>query len=159
MKYENSQNLPAINISSLVESKLQWLNTQTSAGLAKHSMNLFDNYDKVTKASDMIIDSSLDFVTEQIKVGADCISIGKASQKNQVLSGNSDTVSVIQSGTEADIFKSVESCLKSVNGRCIVSTSCEIPPETSFKILNHIKKQHRRWQSCAENNMEMEDNY
>ncbi len=51
----------------------------------------------------------------------------------QVLSGNSDPVSVIQDGSKDDIFNSIRECLKQTRGRGIVSAGCEITPETSIK--------------------------
>ena len=50
---------------------------------------------------------------------------------NQVLSGKTDPVSVIQDGTPDQIRKSVQDCQAQANGRCIVSAGCEITPGTS----------------------------
>ncbi|MCG2661664.1 MAG: hypothetical protein L6437_15640 [Kiritimatiellae bacterium] len=51
---------------------------------------------------------------------------------NQVLSGKTDPVSVIQDGTPDQILKSVQDCQEQANGRCIVSAGCEITPDTSL---------------------------
>ena len=51
----------------------------------------------------------------------------------QVLSGKSDPVSVLQDGTEKEIFDSVRSCSREAKGRCIVSAGCEITPGTSIE--------------------------
>jgi uroporphyrinogen-III decarboxylase len=52
---------------------------------------------------------------------------------NQVLSGNSDPVSVIQDGDKQRIFNSVQECFRQTKGRGIVSAGCEITPETSIE--------------------------
>ena len=52
---------------------------------------------------------------------------------NQVLSGNSDPVSVIQDGDKKTIFNSVQECFRQTKGQGIVSAGCEITPETSIE--------------------------
>ena len=52
---------------------------------------------------------------------------------DQVFSGNSDPVSIIQNGTEAMIGESVRRCGEEAAGRCIVSAGCEVPPGTSIE--------------------------
>jgi MtaA/CmuA family methyltransferase len=51
--------------------------------------------------------------------------------KNQVLSGKSDPVTVIQDGIPETIKHSVLNDIMQANGRCIVSAGCEITPDTS----------------------------
>jgi uroporphyrinogen decarboxylase len=53
--------------------------------------------------------------------------------EGQVLSGNSDPVSVIQNGSQADIAASVQECFAQTKGRGIVSAGCEITPGTSLE--------------------------
>ena len=55
---------------------------------------------------------------------------------NQVFSGNTDPVSVIQNGTLAQVEASVQSCFTSTKGRGIVSAGCEITPETTVERLS-----------------------
>ncbi len=50
---------------------------------------------------------------------------------NQVLSGKTDPVSVIQDGTPDEILKSAQECQWQAKGRCIISAGCEITPDTS----------------------------
>lgn len=50
---------------------------------------------------------------------------------NQVFSGKSDPVSVIQDGTAKTIQNAVQNDIADAGGRCIVSAGCEITPETS----------------------------
>jgi uroporphyrinogen-III decarboxylase len=54
---------------------------------------------------------------------------------NQVFSGNSDPVSVIQNGTHAQVEASFQSCDVTTQGRGIVSAGCEITPETTVERL------------------------
>jgi uroporphyrinogen decarboxylase len=54
---------------------------------------------------------------------------------NQVFSGNSDPVSVIQNGTLDQVEASVQSCYAATKGRGIVSAGCEITPETTVERL------------------------
>lgn len=165
-------------------------------------LDFLDDPDSVMKAVNVIVESSLDFITHQVEAGAYAIGIGDAfcSQigpalyrqfawegerrmvehihnlgakaklhicgntmailpdmirtgadivdvdhlvtsmaefvpllgPNQVLSGSSDPVSVIQDGTPDQILKSVLDCQKQADGRCIVSAGCEITPDTSL---------------------------
>jgi MtaA/CmuA family methyltransferase len=50
--------------------------------------------------------------------------------EKQVVSGNSDPVSVIRDGNRETIGLSVRKCFKETKGRGIVSAGCEIPPDT-----------------------------
>ena len=50
---------------------------------------------------------------------------------DQVFSGSSDPISIIQNGTEAVIGESVRRCGEEAAGRCIVSAGCEVTPGTS----------------------------
>ena len=78
-----------------------------------------------------------------IKTGADIIDIdhlvpslsvfSPLLSRNQVFSGKSDPVTVIQTGSDELIRQSVVSDFKEANGRCIVSAGCEITPETSVE--------------------------
>ncbi|MCX6303269.1 MAG: hypothetical protein NTW82_13920 [Bacteroidia bacterium] len=52
---------------------------------------------------------------------------------NQVFSGKSDPVTVIQDGSADLIKQSVMTDYKDSNGRCIVSAGCEITPGTTIK--------------------------
>jgi uroporphyrinogen decarboxylase len=62
---------------------------------------------------------------------------------NQVFSGKSDPVSVIQSGSMETIFRSVTSDYIDAGKRCIVSAGCEITPETSVESMNLFKDSAR----------------
>jgi uroporphyrinogen-III decarboxylase len=76
-----------------------------------------------------------------IETGADIIDIDHAVTEmarfapllsaNQVFSGNSDPVSVIQNGSPQTISESVHKACRAAGGRCIVSAGCEITPDTS----------------------------
>ena len=80
---------------------------------------------------------------EMIKTGADIVDVDHLVlsmvpftpllSDDQVLSGNSDPVSVIQDGRREDIENSVRACLQQTNGRGIVSAGCEITPDTSLE--------------------------
>jgi len=80
-----------------------------------------------------------------IETGADIIDVDHAVtamdrfapllSQHQVLSGNSDPVSVIQSGSQKSIIESVRNACRVSNGRCIVSAGCEITPETQTQNL------------------------
>jgi uroporphyrinogen decarboxylase len=80
---------------------------------------------------------------DMIKTGADIVDIDhlvtsmgdfvSLLSKRQVLSGNSDPVSIIRDGTKEKIKESVLHCYKVTNGRGIVSAGCEIPPDTSIE--------------------------
>ena len=50
----------------------------------------------------------------------------------QVFSGKTDPVSVIQNGTPAQILASVRECQAQAGGRVIVSAGCEVPPDTTL---------------------------
>jgi MtaA/CmuA family methyltransferase len=78
-----------------------------------------------------------------IGTGADIIDVdhlvpsmsGFASRlgRNQVFSGKSDPVTVIQDGTKESIQKSVITDFDDSGGRCIVSAGCEITPGTNVE--------------------------
>ena len=77
---------------------------------------------------------------DMIRTGADIVDIDHlvASMgdfipllsEKQVVSGNSDPVSVIRDGTRETIEESVRQCHQVTRGRGIVSGGCEIPPDT-----------------------------
>lgn len=50
----------------------------------------------------------------------------------QVFSGKTDPVSVIQNGTPEQITASVRECSAQASGRVIVSAGCEVPPDTTL---------------------------
>ena len=50
----------------------------------------------------------------------------------QVFSGKTDPVSIIQDGTPAQIAASVRECRVQAGGRVIVSAGCEVPPDTTL---------------------------
>jgi MtaA/CmuA family methyltransferase len=62
----------------------------------------------------------------------------------QVLSGNSDPVSVIRDGNEKIIEESVVHCFQVTNGRGIVSAGCEIPPDTPVENFHAYSKAAHR---------------
>lgn len=78
---------------------------------------------------------------DMIRTGADIIDIDHLVEdigfvlplltENQVVSGNSDPVSIVQNGTPGQLAASVENCFLRTGGRGIVSAGCEITPETS----------------------------
>jgi uroporphyrinogen decarboxylase len=80
---------------------------------------------------------------DMIRTGADIVDIDHLVTSmgdflplfsgKQVLSGNSDPVSIIRDGTRKTIEESVLQCFKVTNGRGIVSAGCEIPPDTSVE--------------------------
>ncbi len=80
---------------------------------------------------------------DMIKTGADIVDVDHLviNMENfvpllgeqQVLSGNSDPVSVLKDGTPQSIKESVESCFEKTKGRGIVSAGCEIPAETPLE--------------------------
>jgi len=87
---------------------------------------------------------------KMIRTGADIIDVdhlvpsmkpfaGDLSQ-NQVFSGKSDPVSIIQDGNPEFITKSVISDFRESNGRCIVSAGCEITPGTSVENMQTFRK-------------------
>lgn len=51
---------------------------------------------------------------------------------NQVFSGQTDPVGIIQDGSKEDIEKSVRTCFHESGGRTITSAGCEITPGTDF---------------------------
>ena len=172
-------------------------------GVSRAAVDILDAPETVSKAIDILVESSLEFITHQVEAGAHAIGIGDAfcSQigsalyrqfawegerrmvehihnlgakaklhicgnatallpdmirtaadivdvdhlvpsmtefvpllgPNQVLSGKSDPVSVIQDGTPNQILKSVQACQAQAGGRCIVSAGCEITPDTSLE--------------------------
>ena len=87
---------------------------------------------------------------DMIKTGADIIDIDHLVTRmedfvpllseQQVFSGNSDPVSIIQDGTSEVIRASVISCFKQTKGRGIVSAGCEIPAETSYENIREYMK-------------------
>lgn len=171
-------------------------------GLSDASLDFYDEPEAVHKALDVITESAIGFITEQVKAGADCIGIGDAfcSQigpvlyrefafdrekkmvehihslgalaklhicgnttglipdmiktgadivdidhlvlsmepfaslpgPQQVFSGNTDPVAVIQNGKEETIRQHVRRCSRESGGRCIVSAGCEVTPGTSL---------------------------
>jgi uroporphyrinogen decarboxylase len=80
---------------------------------------------------------------DMIKTGADIVDVdhlvpsmrdyADLLNSNQVFSGKTDPVSIIQNGSAEDIEQSVRMCHEQSNGRCIVSAGCEITPETSIE--------------------------
>jgi uroporphyrinogen-III decarboxylase len=56
---------------------------------------------------------------------------------HQVVSGNSDPVSVIQNGSDEALMESVFSCFSCSGGRGIISAGCEITPETSVERMRY----------------------
>jgi MtaA/CmuA family methyltransferase len=87
---------------------------------------------------------------DMIKTGADIIDVdhlvgsmepfADLLGNEQVFSGNSDPVSIIQDGSRKTIAESIINCHNQTKGRCIVSAGCEITPETSinnFKIYQN----------------------
>jgi uroporphyrinogen decarboxylase len=174
-------------------------------GLTNAAMDFYDNPDAVHAALDVITDSAMEFITAQIKAGADCIGIGDAfcSQigpdlyrefafdrekrmvnhihslgavaklhicgntsalipdmiktganildidhlvptagmaafalllgPDQVFSGNSDPVSVIQNSSRPVIQNDVRRCYDETSGRCIISAGCEVTPGTTIE--------------------------
>lgn len=82
-------------------------------------------------------------IPDMIKTGANIIDVDHLVPSmapfaallgpNQVFSGNTDPVSVIQNGTPDAICASVKRCQAEAGGRCIVSAGCEVPPGTSIE--------------------------
>jgi uroporphyrinogen-III decarboxylase len=78
-----------------------------------------------------------------IQTGADIIDIdhlvpsmkefASILRRNQVFSGKSDPVTVIQDGSPELIRQSVNEDYINTGGRCIVSAGCEITPGTSVE--------------------------
>lgn len=170
-------------------------------GLSNAALDFYDEPETVHRILDIITDSAMGLITEQVKAGADCIGIGDAfcsqigpvlyrefafeREKrlvdhihslgamaklhicgntsslipdmiktganiididhlvpsmapfagllgwNQVFSGSSDPVTVIQNGNDAVINEGVRRCREESQGRCIVSAGCEVTPGTS----------------------------
>jgi len=79
---------------------------------------------------------------DMIRTGADIIDVDHLVPsmaefvgllgKEQIFSGKSDPVSVIQDGDARLIENSVRECNAQTKGRCIVSAGCEITPGTSI---------------------------
>ena len=98
-------------------------------------------HDLGAKAKLHICGNTQAILGDMIRTGADIVDVdhlvpGMAEfapllGPNQVLSGKTDPVSVIQDGTPGQIRKSVQDCQAQANGRCIVSAGCEITPGTS----------------------------
>jgi uroporphyrinogen decarboxylase len=82
---------------------------------------------------------------EMILTGADIIDVDhlagsmehyvKLLSANQVFSGNSDPVSVIQNGTDEELTENVRLCFKHTGRKGVVSAGCEITPDTTVKRL------------------------
>ena len=80
---------------------------------------------------------------EMIRTGADIVDIDHLVERmddfvplltdHQVVSGNSDPVSVVQNGSTEQLAESVERCFYLTGGRGIVSAGCEITPETTIE--------------------------
>ncbi len=78
---------------------------------------------------------------DMIRTGADIIDIDHLVERmedlipllsvNQVVSGNSDPVSVVQNGSREQLEANVERCFHLTAGRGIVSAGCEITPGTT----------------------------
>ena len=179
-------------------------------GVSTAAMDFLDDPETVLKAIDVIVESSLDFITHQVAAGAHaigigdafCSQIGPASYRkfawegerrmiehihnlgakaklhicgnttallpdmirtgadivdvdhlvpstaefvhllgpNQVLSGSSDPVRIIQDGTPDQILASVKKEQEQASGRCIVSAGCEITPDTSEENLRAFRE-------------------
>ena len=83
---------------------------------------------------------------DMISTGADIVDIDHLVERmedfiplltgNQVVSGNSDPVSVVQDGTFEALAKSVEQCFRATRGRGIVSAGCEITPGTTVERMH-----------------------
>lgn len=85
-----------------------------------------------------------------IETGADIIDIdhlvpsmssyASMLKKNQVFSGKSDPVTVIQDGSSEGIISSVKNDFNETGGRCIVSAGCEITPGTAVEKMKIFGK-------------------
>ncbi len=60
--------------------------------------------------------------------------------QNQVFSGKSDPVTVIQDGNEEKILHSVQNDFRDSGKRCIVSAGCEITPGTTAENMKTFRK-------------------
>lgn len=74
-------------------------------------------------------------IDHQVTNMAECASL---LGDNQVFSGKSDPVTVIQDGTVSDIETSVQIDYTQAQGRCIVSAGCEITPGTSIENMQAL---------------------
>ncbi|MCF7791900.1 MAG: uroporphyrinogen decarboxylase family protein [Victivallales bacterium] len=87
---------------------------------------------------------------DMIKTGADIIDVDhlvgsmkpykKYLGEQQVFSGNTDPVRVIQDGEPDEIINSVKGCFGQTAGRTIISAGCEITPETKIENLKVYSK-------------------
>lgn len=64
----------------------------------------------------------------------------------QVFSGKSDPVTVIQEGSEAEIYRSTGADHTNTGKRCIVSAGCEITPGTSEEKMRYFANSAKRLQ-------------
>jgi uroporphyrinogen decarboxylase len=89
-----------------------------------------------------ICGNTSEILPDMIKTGADIIDIDHLVPNlenyiplladKQVVSGNTDPVSIIQDAGQKIIAENVFDCFKRTKGRGIVSAGCEITPETTF---------------------------
>jgi len=87
---------------------------------------------------------------KMIETGADIIDIdhlvpsvapfARLLKENQVFSGKSDPVTIIQEGDRERIMESVISDFRESNGRCIVSAGCEVTPGTSTENMKIFRE-------------------
>jgi MtaA/CmuA family methyltransferase len=94
------------------------------------------------KAKLHICGNTSKIMPDMIATGADIIDVdhlvpslaafAKLLGLQQVFSGKTDPVSVIQNGTPAQILASVRECRSQAGGRVIVSAGCEVPPDTTL---------------------------
>ena len=90
-----------------------------------------------------ICGNTTSILDKMIATGADIVDIdhlvedmgpfAEMLRPDQVLSGKSDPVSVLQNGSEKEIAESVAACSEEAKGRCIISAGCEITPDTSIE--------------------------
>lgn len=90
-----------------------------------------------------ICGNTTSILPDMIRTGADIIDIDHlvVSMEDfipllsvrQVVSGNSDPVSIVQNGSVEQLISSVETCFHRTGGRGVVSAGCEITPETSVE--------------------------
>jgi uroporphyrinogen-III decarboxylase len=100
-----------------------------------------------------ICGNTASILPEMISTGADIVDVDHLVpsmadyaaflKPNQVFSGKSDPVSVIQSGSMETIIRSVTSDYLDSGRRCIVSAGCEITPGTSVESMNLFKDSAR----------------
>jgi MtaA/CmuA family methyltransferase len=96
---------------------------------------------------------------DMIRTGADIVDVdhlvpsmeafAHLLERNQVLSGSSDPVSVIQDGTPHQIIEDVRRCQDQAGERCIVSAGCEITPDTSEENFRAFREAVERSTSGA----------